>query len=335
MPHPDSILVTGATGMIGAPVVRRAAAAGHHVQAVVRSGSDRSVLDGCDVEWVESDLTDPNAAYQNAIRKSDVIVHTAAHVGDWGPVSTYRAINLDAVEDLLRFASGSDRLRRLVHLSALGVYQAKHHFGTDETTPVDLRGFDGYTHTKALAEGLVNVAHQKDGMPTVIARPGFTYGEGDRRILPRLMQRFRNGSIRMIGDGQRVLNNTNIDNLIDGLFLCIDHNAAVGETFNLRDERLVTRAEFLGAVAEFLELPPPKRVPLWFAKVARPVLETYGRIRGADEPPLLTGATMKFMTLNLDFSIEKAKRLLGYQPRIDFREGIQDALKWAAENASH
>ncbi|MCC9656129.1 NAD-dependent epimerase/dehydratase family protein [Rhodopirellula halodulae] len=334
MTQPESILVTGATGMIGAPVVRRAIAEGHHVRAVVRSGSDRSVLDGFDVEWITADLTDPGPDYQNAIRKSDVIVHTAAYVGDWGPVSTYRPINLDAVSELVRFASGSDRLRRLVHLSALGVYQATHHFGTDETTPVDLRGFDGYTHTKALAEGVIAAAHRETGMPTVIARPGFTYGEGDRRILPRLMRRFRNGTIRMIGDGQRKLNNTCIDNLIDGLFLCMQRDEAVGETFNIRDERLVTREEFLGAVADYLELPPPKRVPLWFAKMARPVLETYGRLRGASEPPLLTGATMKFMTLNLDFSIEKAKRLLGYQPKVDFREGIQDALKWADENAS-
>lgn len=324
------MLVTGATGMIGAPIVKRAAQAGTQVTAVVRHNSDRSVLQGTDVEFLIADLTNPSPELLQAAGQSDVIVHTAAQVGDWGPVDDYRAINLDAVESLLKPCIGVTGLKRFVHLSALGVYEAKHHYGTDETTPPDMTGFDGYTHTKALAETLVHRYHTEHNVPTVIVRPGFTYGQGDRRILPRLMRNFENGTMRMIGDGQRVLNNTYIDNLIDGIFLAIEKPKAIGETFNIRDERLVTRKEFLTAVAHFVGKPEPKRVPEWFAKTLRPAMETWARFRGYKEPPLLTGATMKFMTLNLDFSIEKAKRLLGYQPSVDFREGIQEALRHAA-----
>jgi len=328
---PETILVTGATGMIGAPIVRRAASQGHEVLAVVRASSDRTVIEGANVQFIESDLTRPNDELRAAVERSNVVVHTAAQVGDWGPVDDYRAINLDAVKSLLEAAKGSPHLRRFVHLSALGVYEAKHHYGTDETTPPDRLGFDGYTNTKAQAEDLVQAFHHDHSMPTVIVRPGFTYGAGDRRILPRLIEAFENGTARMIGDGQRVLNNTNIDNLIDGIFLTLEKDEAIGEIFNIRDERLVTREEFLNAVADYLNKPPPGRVPEWFARAVRPAMEGWARWRRWQHPPLLTGATMKFLTLNLDFSIDKAKRLLGYQPRVDFKDGIQDALAWAME----
>ena len=55
------------------------------------------------------------------------------------------------------------------------------------------------------------------------------------------------------------------------------------------------------------------------------------KARGAETAPLLTQARIKFLTLNLDFSIDKAKRVLGYEPRVDFQEGIHKALDWLAQ----
>lgn len=268
---PRRVLVTGATGMIGLPIVRRAVGRGDDVTVVARKSSDLSVLDGLRVRTVYADLTTPDPAVAEAVTQSHVVVHTAAQVGDWGPQSDYRPINYDAVEHLLTAATRAKDLQRFVHLSALGVYQATHHYGTDETTPPDMVGFDGYTNTKAQAEELVNTFHQRDGVPTVIVRPGFTYGAGDRRILPRLIQRFRNGSVRLIGRGDRYLNNTYIDNVIEGLFLAMDVDAAVGETFNMRDNRLVTRQEFLYAIADYLDTPRPGHVPEWLARGLRPL----------------------------------------------------------------
>jgi nucleoside-diphosphate-sugar epimerase len=60
-------------------------------------------------------------------------------------------------------------------------------------------------------------------------------------------------------------------------------------------------------------------------------IEGFARFRGATTAPLLTGAGIKFLTLNLDFSIAKAKEKLGYQPRVDFQDGMKIALDWAAK----
>ena len=112
--------------------------------------------------------------------------------------------------------------------------------------------------------------------------------------------------------------------------LAIENDQAVGEIFNIRDNRLVNRVEFIGTISQYLNRAMPGHVPHWLAKAAVPVFETIGRLAGMESAPVLTKTRMKFMTLNLDFSIDKAKRILGYQPQVDFQEGIRDALDWLA-----
>ncbi|MEX0612197.1 MAG: NAD-dependent epimerase/dehydratase family protein [Pirellulales bacterium] len=323
-----NVLITGATGLVGRHFARRAAEAGYEVQAMVRRGSDRSALDGVPVRFVEGDLAQPETL-PAALAEADVVVHAAAHVGDWGPAEKYRAINVVALEHMLYAAERHGRLRRWIQISSLGVYPARHHYGTDETVPPDTTGLDGYTQTKAEAE-LVIQRHIRDhGLPAVILRPGFIYGAGDRHALVRIIERIQAGKMKFLGRGDRVLNNTAVENLCDAILLAIEKPGIEGEIFNIRDERLVTREEFVNTIADYLGKPHPRHVPERLGRLLVGPIETIARLRGRQTPPLLTRAQIKFMTLNLDFSIAKAKRLLGYRPRVDFRDGIAAALDHA------
>src|SRR5262245_29263259 len=96
----ETLLVTGATGMIGSHVARRAVESGYRVRVLLRRASDRRLLDGLDLEYVEGDLAEPESL-PAALRGVDVVVHAAAHIGDWGPADKYRAINVFALEHLL------------------------------------------------------------------------------------------------------------------------------------------------------------------------------------------------------------------------------------------
>jgi len=333
---PSTVLVTGATGMVGNHTVRRLLEAGYQVRVMLRSSADPHSLEGLDVQRVDGDLARPETL-RTPLRGVDYVVHTAAHVGDWGPAEKYRAINVIALEHLLAAAEAEGRLRRWVQVSSLGVYEARHHFGTDETEAVDLGGLDGYTRTKAEAEILLQQHIGQQQFPAAIVRPGFIYGRGDRHVVPRLVERISAGKMKLIGDGQRVLNNTYVGNLVDAILLAMDNEAAIGQIFNVRDERLVTRAEFVGAIADYLGKPHPGRVPEWVARTMVKPIEGIARLRGASEAPMLTQGRIKFLTLNLDFSIDKAKHLLGYQPQVDFRDGIGEALATsgpAARNAA-
>ncbi len=326
------MLVTGASGMIGLHVVRRAIQEGYRVRAMVRPTSDRSALEDLDVQMVEADLGQPETLAP-AVNGVQVVVHAAAHIGDWGPLEEYRRINVVGLEHLITALEREPTLRRFIHISTLGVYAGKDHFGTDETVPPDYHGLDGYTRTKAEGELILRQHIEQFGFPAVILRPGFVYGQGERHSIPRVIENFASGRIRFLGDGMKVLNNTYVGNLVDAIFLAIDNEKAVGEIFNIRDERLVTRQEYLNTIADYLGKPRPGKVPLWLAKLVCTLVEAWARWTGRRTPPLLTRARIKFMALNLDFSIEKAKQILGYQPRVDFQEGIKETLDWALAKA--
>ena len=107
------------------------------------------------VQFVEGDLAEPESL-PAALADAEIVVHAAAHVGDWGPAEKYRAINVVALEHLLHAAAQSGQLRRWIQISSLGVYPARHHYGTDESVPPNPTGLDGYTQTKAEAEVLFN-----------------------------------------------------------------------------------------------------------------------------------------------------------------------------------
>jgi nucleoside-diphosphate-sugar epimerase len=324
-------MITGATGMVGSLLARRAAEAGYAVRALVRSATPE--LESLGVEQVVGDLAVPHTLGP-ALAGVQLVVHSAAHVGDWGPAEKYRAINVFALEHMLTAVERGGSLQRWVQISSLGVYSPRDHVGTDETTPPDVNGLDGYTRTKAEAELVLQQHMRENRLPAVIVRPGFIYGPGDRHVLPRLIERISAGKMKLFGDGQKLLNNTYVGNLVDAIFLALEHPAALGETFNIRDARLVTRQEFVGAVADYLGQPRPGSVPLWLARPLSGLVEGVARAIGKTQAPVLTKARLKFLTLNLDFSIDKARRVLGYEPRVDFQDGIREALDWATGRAA-
>ena len=108
---------------------------------------------------------------------------------------------------------------------------------------------------------------------------------------------------------------------MEGIFLAAESPAAVGEVFNLTDGQLVTKKQFVSRVAELAGLKPPTRhIPLPLARILANTVEAIAKLRGAKNPPFINKARYKFVGLHLDYSIEKARRVLGYQPPFTFEE---------------
>lgn len=328
-----NILITGATGLIGRNFARRAIAAGYPVLAMVRGKSDRSALDGVPVRFVEGDLSAPETL-PGVLAEADIVVHTAAHLGDWGPPEKYRAINVVALEHMLNAVAQTRRVQRWIQLSSQGVYPARHHYGTNESVSPETNNIDGYTQTKAESELVVQRYSREHNLNAVILRPGFTYGPGERNALKRVVEKIQSGKMKIIGRGDRLLNNTSVHNLCDAILLAIEMPNVSGEIFNIRDERLVTREEFVHTISDYLGKPHPRHVPEWLVKTAVAPIEAIARLRNREDAPVITRGQIKFLTQNLDYSIAKAKRVLGYRPQVDFRDGIIEALDYLTGKTS-
>ena len=333
MPH--TVLVTGATGFVGSHVAEALARRGDAVRALARAGADTAVLEKAGVAIVRGDLSDPESL-KRAVEGVDVVVHCAAKVGDWGPVEDYRKVNVEGLRSLFDTTLGKP-LHRFVHVSSLGVYEARHHYQTDETEPLPDRHIDGYTQSKVESERLAMQYHRKQNVPVTILRPGFVYGPRDRMVLPRLADRLREGSVIYIARGKYALNTTYVGNIADAVLLAIDNPVAVGEIFNITDGEFVSKRKFFETVADGLGLNRPRKipsVPIWLARMMANWREGKFRREGRPSPPRITQAQLKFAGFNLDFSIAKARTKLGYTPRVLFDEGMKQATDWYKAHAA-
>jgi nucleoside-diphosphate-sugar epimerase len=324
-------LVTGATGFIGGHIAEACVERGQRVSTIARPASNTSLLERLRVTIHRGELSDA-VLLRKALEDVDVVVHCAAKVGDWGPVEEYRAVNVEGLRSLLEACKGH-ALSRFIQISSLGVYPARHHHGTDETASLPARQADGYTQSKVEAEALALQYYRDFGVPVVVLRPGFVYGPRDRTVLPKLVYGLRIGKLRYPGGGKAALNTIYIANLVDAVFLAAARQEAVGQVYNLTDGEYVSKRRFIEAIADALGLPRPTRTPpLWAARLVTRVVEGWARLTGAKQAPMFTQARLKFFAYNLDFSIEKAKRELGYRPRYSFDDGMYQTLTWYKSN---
>jgi nucleoside-diphosphate-sugar epimerase len=323
----DIILVTGATGLVGSHVAEQARRKGPRVRVLVRKNASTTLLKEWGCELFEGDLDQPDRI-RDACQGATVVIHCAAKVGDWGPTEEYRRINVDGTRSLMEAALSSGTLRRWVQISSLGVYEGRDHFGTDEATQPSTTGIDGYTLTKVESELLVCEFIKSRGLPAIVLRPGFIYGPRDRTVLPRLLERLKSRKFAFLGSPDKLMNNTFVGNLCEAIWLSIDRDDVVGEVFNIRDPRAVTKREFIDTVSDAAGLVrSTKVVPLPVARFLAKSMESLWKLLGKTEAPLLNSARIKFLGLNLDYSIDKAIRKLGYQPSTDFRDAMPMSVR--------
>ncbi len=328
-------LITGATGFVGGHIAEACVQKGHLVSAIARAGSDTKFLQTLGITVHTGDFGD-TALLRPLAAEADVVVHCAAKVGDWGPAEEYRQVNVEGLRGLLDACKGQ-ALTRFLHLSSLGVYAPRHHYGTDESEPLPARHREGYAQSKVEAEQLALRYYRDFGVPVVVLRPGFVYGPRDRTVLPRMIEGLRQGTLRYPGGrGARALNTIFVGNLVQAVFLAVEREQAVGQVYNLTDDEFVSKRRFVEAVADAMNLPRPWRTPpLWLAYAVTWCAETLAHLRGAKEAPLFNFTRLKFLGLNLEFSIEKAKRELGYQPRVSFAEAMAETMAWYKEEFRH
>jgi nucleoside-diphosphate-sugar epimerase len=320
-------IITGATGFVGGHIAESFVQRGWPVGAIVRPTSDTAFLEKLKVQLFKGELSDP-AFVADALAEADVVVHSAAKVGDWGPVEDYRAANVEQTRVLLDACKGH-ALSRFIHVSSLGVYEGRHHYGSDETVPPPKQHSDGYTQSKVESEQLVQKYHDDFGVPTVILRPGFVYGPRDRTVLPRIIENLKKHEVRYPGGGNAAMNTIFVQNFMQAVLLALNNPDAVGQIYNVTDGEFVSKRQFVETICDALGLDKPTgKPPLWLAKLVTWISEKRARMRGAKEAPRFTFAKLKFMGYNLDFSIEKAKRELGYLPRYSFKEGMVETMAY-------
>jgi nucleoside-diphosphate-sugar epimerase len=321
--------VTGATGFIGGRLVETLLEEGHKVRVLARRPADSPLQAQAGVELVRGDLADP-AGLEDAVAGAERVFHCAGLVGDWLRDDEARRVNVEGTRALLAACSAAG-VERVVHLSSLSVYGIGQHRGTDESASLRYSG-DAYIDSKIDAERMVQFAGERDGLPVVIVRPGFVYGPGDRRFLPKLLDALRRRQFAYVGDGSKLLNLSYVDDVARAMLLAAGEPAAAGRAYNLTDGTETSLRAFVESLCGELRIPAPtKSIPPPVAFGVAQLVERLARARRATEAPRLTVGRMRFLYYNQHYSGERAERELGYRPRYTYREGVPPTLAWYRE----
>ena len=318
--------LTGASGYTGGRLLEALRARDDEVAVLVRPESVSARLRERASSVVEGRLGDPVAAAR-LVDGADAVLHVAAVYRTAGhPDSYYREVNVVGTERLLE-AAARQGVRRFVHTSTVGVHGHVEHPPADETSP--MAPGDIYQATKAEAELLALDFHRKRGLPVAVVRPGAIYGPGETRFL-KLFRAIARGRYAIVGTGRTFYHPVYIDDLVAGFLLALDRPEAVGESFLVCGPSYVSQQELAALVARHTGgRVLPFRIPAWPIQWAGDVVEALCVPLGL-EPPLHR-RRVDFWTKSRAFTIEKARRLLGYAPKVDLDEGIARTAAWYRE----
>ena len=322
----ERVLVTGASGFTGSNLCRQLKNKGYQVRALVRRSSNLSLLNGCDVEMAYADIANEDCVgnLQAAMTGIDTVYHIAATYRTEGvPRRYFWQVNVEGTRHVLEAATRAG-VTRFVHCSTVGVQgEIKNPPATEE---VPFAPGDVYQESKVEGEKLARSFFEQRHLNGVVVRPVGIYGPGDRRFL-KLFKFVHNGKFRMLGSGKVLYHLTYIDDLVAGIILAGEKPEAIGEVFTIGGDKYVTLSELVKEIALALEVPvPQKNLPVWPVWVAGLLFEIVCRPLGI-EPPLYR-RRVDFFLKDRAFDISKARRVLGYQPRVDLATGLRLTADW-------
>lgn len=319
-----TILVTGATGFVGAAVARQLVARGTEVRVLARAGSDTRNLEGLSVTRVTGDLTDP-ASLDRAVKGCEALFHVAADYRLWVPdAATMYRTNVDGTRAIIEAAARAG-VKRIVYTSSVATLGTRaDRSPADETTPSTIDDMIGpYKRSKFLAEEAVR-ALAAAGAPVVIVNPSTPIGPGDVKPTPTGSFIVDALAGRMPAYVDTGLNVVHVDDVAAGHLLAYDRGAVgrryvLGGTDMTLREILEVCTRLAGRTSSPVRLPHGAVLPVAY------VAEAWARVtRGT---PRVTVDGVRLSRKHMYFSSARAVQELGYHARGP-DEALHDAAQW-------
>jgi 2-alkyl-3-oxoalkanoate reductase len=311
-------LVTGATGFVGRHLLARLADDRQPVRAMYRDENRRRqyILRG--EQAIGGDICD-SAVMRNAVRGADTIYHCAA-AHSTCPADEIRRTNLAAVECLLEAVKSESPTARVVLLSSLNVLGNKSYRAATETASRRVT-HDIHADLKSAAEAAAERSIAA-GLDVVMLRPGLIYGAGDPH-LAKLASAIARGKFVFIGSRDNIVPIVYVSDLVEAMVLAAKAPKNCSRVFNITDGSTTTIGDLATALARTVGVDPPTRVlPLLLPKLAVNVFGLLGR----DGP--ITRSALRFLGSSRHVDISRARKELGFVPRIGLEEGIAASADW-------
>ncbi|MFQ5773771.1 MAG: NAD-dependent epimerase/dehydratase family protein [Kiloniellaceae bacterium] len=327
------ILITGATGFLGRRVVRQLSQRhGETLRCLVRPGSDprehaalfRDLPNGRAIEYFPASFNDLDAL-KRAVDGASIVYHVAASKS--GSFAAQTANTVVGTENLLRASKDAD-LSRFVLVSSfavMGVAGLPKGAVVDESTPLEAHPEwrDPYAYAKQRQERLA-LDYLRQGVPVVVVRPGVIYGPGADVLTIRV-------GVSMFGwflflGGANSVPLTYVDNCADAVVAAGAAEDVVGEVLNVCDHDLPTAREIFRLYRRRVGRVRYVPIPFPLLKVIARINVWYSEKSRGNLPIVFSPYQVDTIWKRQRFSNAKATKLLGWQPRVSVKEGLELAL---------
>ena len=350
-----TIAVLGASGFVGSRLLELFHLTGSAtLHPVVRNYSSLARLARFDLDWKIADARD-QAALTTAFEGCDAVVNLVAANPD--------VIVENATASYL--AAQAAGVKRMVFMSSASVHGQAPAPGTDETSPLHSHHRFAYNNAKVRAERALIRCRKSSSVELVILRPGIVFGPRSRWVSD-IADQLLSDRAYLINEGQGICNSIYVDNLLEAIQLALTIPAADGETFLVGDRERVTWLDFYSRIASGLGLDLSRAarvgapqfqagifdiidgvrtskpvqallpvVPGALKQAAKGAIQAVSapprpspwRLRAAPAPDVTEEMT-QLQLCSVQLPWVKAERILGYQAKISFAEGMQRSLGW-------
>lgn len=315
-----TVAVTGAGGFIGRRVLSRVVELGaeargidlssNAVERARETGADVRVGDTCNPEDVEA-----------LCEGCDVVVHTAAIVGEGGSIERYRSVNVEGTETVAR-AAASSSVAQLVHLSSVMVYGFDFPPEVDEEGPLSGEG-NAYCQTKIESERVARASADSD-LDVVVIRPGDVYGPGSQPWVVRPLKLIKQRLFAIPDGGSGKIHPIYVTDVVDAIIRLVERR--LEGPFNVTGGRAVPAERFFRYHAEMLGGRWIPTAPAELLRFVFTVAAAGFRMFGAVPPA--TPDAVDFLNRSHEYADDKIRKT-GFEPRIELDEGMRRVERWA------
>ncbi|MGW8194037.1 MAG: NAD-dependent epimerase/dehydratase family protein [Desulforhopalus sp.] len=322
-------LVTGGGGFVGKAIVKRLLTMG--VETRVLGRHRYAEIEQLGGQCIVGDICDA-AAVERAAKDVDIVFHVAALAGIWGKLNTYHLTNVRGTKNIVDGCRKND-VPMLVYTSTPSVvFNGNDIRDGDERLGYPTTFLCNYAQTKATAERLVLAAHSKT-LATCALRPHLIWGPGDPHLIPRLLDRGRMQQLKQVGAGNNMVDISYIDNVAHAHILAAVNlsttGTAGGKPYFISQGEPVNLWSWVGELFSAMDLPPVNSsVSFPLAYWLGGAMEIIYNLFAIKKEPKMTRFLAEQLAKSHYFSINNARKDLGYEPIVSTESGMKRTVEW-------
>jgi nucleoside-diphosphate-sugar epimerase len=339
----DRVMITGATGFIGSHITRAFIGHGVKVGCLVRRCSDLANLEGLNVELRYGDIRDRESLV-SAFKDYDAVIHNAALVADWGPYRDFYKTNVRGTLNVME-ACLQNGIEKIIMAGSNAVYGEEDcRTSKNEDSPLNphYRYFLGrivpcklnyYRDTKTLATVLASDYARKFGLNLTILDPVWVYGERELHTgFYEYLRSVQGGMIVTPGCRSNKFHAIYAGDLAEAYYCAFRKGVSGVRRFIIGNERAERMSTIYGLLCREARLKPPRNLPKFVFYPVGLLMEILWSALGFAAPPLLTRGRVNLFYDSITYSVEKAKKILGFVGTYSLEEGIARTVSWYRTN---